>query len=434
MTATTNRTDSTGKKSDSLWRNQGFRRLFSASTVSFMGSEITFVALPLVAVIVLNASPAEVGALWMLRFVAFLTVGLPAGALLDRTRKRWVMVSADLGRAILLGSIPAAWALDMLTIEQLYVVALLTGVGNVFFDVAARSYLPAVVGREHLLSANSKIHSSEAASSLAGPSVSGYIVQFFAAPIAILIDAVSFLVSALFIGGIRNKEPEPARQEKPKLLSEIGEGIRFVWRHPLLRPIMTAGALTNLFLTFCIVCAPLVLVRELGLGGGAVGIFFTFGGLGVLLGAALATRICDWLGAGQSLWILGLVGIPFAFMVPLMDNGAWQWIASAAWTMIIFRVGHNNVVLVSFRQRATPDHLLSRMNATMRFVMNGMEAVAAALAGVLATLIGIREVMWIAAIGLAVAWLPILFSPLRNMTTLDSDYDGAPASERTEPE
>jgi MFS family permease len=431
MTATTN---SAGKKTDSLWRNQNFRRLFSAATVSYMGSEITFVALPLVAVIVLNASPAEVGALWMLGFVAFLTVGLPAGALLDRTRKRWVMVSSDLGRAILLGSIPVAWALDMLTIEQLYIVALLVGVGNVFFDVAARSYLPAVVGRDQLLSANSKLHSSEAASSLAGPSVSGYIVQFFAAPIAILIDAVSFLASALFLSTIRNKEPEPARSEKPKLFKEIGEGIRFVWRHPLLRPIMVAGALTNLFLTFCIVCAPLVLVRELGLGGGAVGIFFTFGGLGVLLGAASATRICDWLGAGQSLWILGLVGIPFAFLVPLIDTGAWQWIASAAWTMIIFRVGHNNVVLVSFRQRATPDHLLSRMNATMRFVMNGMEAIAAALAGGLVTLLGIREVMWIAAVGLSVAWLPVLFSPLRNMTTLDSDYQGASARERTESE
>jgi hypothetical protein len=429
MTAT-----ATGREApESLWRNQGFRRLFSAATVSYLGSEITFVALPLVAVIVLDASAAEVGALWMLRFVAFLTVGLPAGALLDRTRKRWVMVSADLGRAVLLGSIPVAWLLDVLTIEQLYVVALLTGVGNVFFDVAARSYLPAVVGRDQLLSANSKLHSSEAASSLAGPSLSGYIVQFFAAPIAILIDAVSFLWSAIFIGGIRKPEPEPERSDKPRLLSEIGEGVRFVWHHPLLRPIMIAGALTNLFLTFAIVAAPLLLVRELGLGGGAVGVFFTFGGLGVLLGAALATRICKWLGAGQSLWILGIVGIPFGFLVPMMDTGGWQWIASAAWTMIIFRVGHNNVVLVSFRQRATPDHLLSRMNATMRFVMNGMEAVAAALAGVLATVFGIREVMWMAAIGLAVAWLPIVFSPLRTMTTLDSDYQGAPVPERTEP-
>ncbi|OLF17275.1 MFS transporter [Actinophytocola xanthii] len=430
MTATADRTD---EAPGSLWRNQGFRRLFTAATASTMGSEITFVALPLVAVIVLEASPAEVGALWMLRFVAFLTVGLPAGALLDRTRKRWVMVTSDLGRALLLGSVPAAWALGVLTIEQLYVVSLLTGVGNVFFDVAARSYLPAVVGRDQLLPANSRLGSVEAVSSLAGPSVAGYVVQFFAAPIAILIDAVSFLWSALFISGVRQREPEPERREHPRLLTEIGEGTRFVWHHPLLRPIVVAGALTNLFLTFAIVAAPLVLVRELGLGGGAVGVFFTFGGLGVLLGVSTATWVCRRLGAGQSLWILGIVGIPFGFLVPMMDVGGWQWVASAAWTVIIFRVGHNNVVLVSFRQRVTPDRLLSRMNATMRFVMNGMEAVAALLAGVIATFLGVRTVMWIAAVGLAVAWLPVLFSPLRSMTSLDSDYPGAEAPERTEP-
>lgn len=417
------------ESSRELWRNQGFRRLFAAAAFSNVGSEITFVALPLVAVIVLDASAAQVGILWMMKFVAFLTVGLPAGALLDRTRKRWVMVSADLSRALLLGSIPLAWALDVLTMEQLYLVVLLTGVGNVFFDVAARSYLPLLVGRKDLLAANSQLSSVEATSTLAGPSVSGFIVQFLSAPIAILIDAVTFAWSALCLYGIRHREERPERPENSRLLPEIGEGLRFVWRHPLLRPIAVAGALTNLFLTFAIVAVPLVLVRELGLGGGAVGLFFTFGGLGVLLGVSTATWVCRRLGAGQSLWILGLVGIPFGFLVPMMDVGPWQWVASAAWSVIIFRVGHNNVVLVSFRQRITPDHLLSRMNATMRFVMNGMEAIAAALAGVLATFLGVRAVLWIAAVGLAVAWLPVVFSPLRSMTSFDSAYQGAPSPE-----
>ncbi|HEY0167662.1 MAG TPA: MFS transporter [Jatrophihabitans sp.] len=420
------------KAPDPLWRNQSFRRLFAAAAISDMGSQITFVALPLVAVIVINASPAEVGVLWMLRFVAFLTVGLPAGALLDRTKKRWVMVTSDLGRAVVLGSIPLAWAMDVLTIQQLYIVSLLSGVGNVFFDVAARSYLPAVVGRQYLLAANSRLGSANATSALAGPSVAGYIVQFFASPIAILIDAISFVWSALWLFRVRQPEPEPERRDQPSLFKEIGEGTKFVWRHPLLRPIVIAGALTNLFLTFAIVAVPLLLVRELGLGGAAVGLFFTFGGLGVLLGVSTATRVCKRLGSGQSLWKLGIIGIPFGFLVPMMNVGWWQWVASAAWTVIIFRVGHNNVVLVSFRQQVTPDRLLSRMNATMRFVMNGMEAVAAAMAGVLITFLGVRTVMWIAAIGLAVAWLPVLFSPLRSMTSFDSQYPGAPGSERTE--
>ncbi|MFI5494180.1 MFS transporter [Actinoplanes sp. NPDC051859] len=431
MTVTSTR-DEEQKASKKLWSNQGFRRLFAAATFSHMGSEITFVAMPLVAVIVLDASAAEVGALWMLKFVAFLTVGLPAGALLDRTRKRWVMVSADVGRAIALGSVPLTWAFGVLTIEQLYVVALLVGVGDVFFDVASRSYLPSLVGRDNLLPANSRLSSVEATSSLAGPSVAGYVVQFLSAPIALLIDAVSFAWSALFLSGVKHREPRPERPENSRLFPEIGEGIKFVWRHPLLRPIVTAGALTNLFLTFAIVGAPLLLVRELELGAGSVGIFFTFGGLGVLLGVSTATKVCDRLGAGQSLWILGLIGIPFGFLVPMMDVGPWQWIGSAAWAVIIFRVGHNNVVLVSFRQRVTPNHLLSRMNATMRFVMNGMEAIAAALAGVLITFLGVRTVMWIAAVGLAVAWLPIVFSPLRSMRTFDSTYEGAPAPEETQ--
>jgi len=417
---------------DSLWRIQGFRRVFAAATFSHLGSEISFVALPLVAVIVLDASPAEVGALWMLKFVAFLTVGLPAGALIDRTRKRWVMVAADVARALVFGSVPAAWALGVLTVEQLYLVALLSGVGDVLFDVAARSFLPSLVGRDRLLAANSRLSSVDATSTLVGPSVAGYVVQFLSAPLAVLIDALSFAWSAACLSGVRHREPRPEPTDT-RLIPEIGEGIRFVLRHPLLRPIIVAGALTNLFLTFAIVTVPLVLVRDLDLGGGAVGVFFTFGGLGVLLGVSTAERVCRRLGAGQSLWILGTIGIPFGFLVPLIGVGPWQWVASAAWAVIVFRVGHNNVVLVSFRQRVTPDHLLSRMNATVRFVMNGMEAVAAALAGLLATVLGVRPVLWIAALGLAVAWLPIVFSPLRSMTTFDDSYEGAPAPKESDP-
>jgi MFS family permease len=424
--------DTTEQAPTSLWRNQGFRRLFAAATASNMGSEITFVAMPLVSVIVLNATATEVGIVWMLGFLPFLLIGLPAGALLDRTRKRWVMVTSDAARAVLLASIPVAWALDVLTIEQMYAVVLFNGIGNVFFGVASRSYLPAVVGRDQLLDANSKLGSVEATAALAGPSVAGYIVQFFAAPVAILIDAFTFAWSAICISGVKQVEPKPELPDKRHLVKEIGEGLGFVWRHPMLRPIVIAGALTNLFLILTIVAVPLMLVRELGLGAGSVGLFFTFGGLGVLLGAATANRVCTWMGSGQSLWILGIVGIPFAFLVPMMDVGPWQWIGSAAWMFITYRVGHNNVVLVSFRQRVTPNRLLSRMNATMRFVMNGMEAIASLLAGVLATLLGVRTLMWVSAVGLAVAWLPVLFSPMRTMRDFTSVDDGEPAEERTE--
>jgi MFS family permease len=406
-----------------LFANQGFRRVFAAAAASTVGTQVSFLAVPLLAVTVLNASPGQVGALGVLKTAAFLLVGLPAGAWLDRVRRRGVMVVADLARALMLASIPVAWWWHVLTIEQLYVVVLLTGVATLFFDVAALSYLPFVVGRDRLTQANATLQSWDAAASVAGPSLAGYLVQLASAPVAILIDAGTYVWSALFLAGVRRRESEPERQAQRQLFSEIGEGLRFVFGHPLLRPIAMVGAITNLFIQIAIVMMPLMFKRVLGLSDGQLGLFFTFGGVGVLLGSFNAQRLADRFGPGSVLWVTGLAATPFGLVVPLIDRGPWLWVAICCWLVLAFRIGMNNVILVSFRQRATPDRLLNRMNATMRFLMTGVLAVGAALAGGLGQYAGIRTALWVAAIGLAFAWVPLFFSPIRGMRELPAPVD-----------
>jgi MFS family permease len=403
-----------------LFTNQGFRNVFVAASFSTVGTQVSFLAVPLLAVIVLNATPAQVGLLGVLKTSAFLLIGLPAGAWLDRVRRRGVMVAADLARAVLFGSIVVAWWLDALTIGQLYVVVLLTGIATLFFDIAAQSYLPTVVGRDRLTDANAKLQSWDAAATVAGPSFAGFLVQLVSAPIAVLVDAVTFLWSALFLAGIRHREPEPVRQVRRQLLSDIREGIGFVFGDPLLRPIAVVGALTNLFVQIAITTMPLMFKRVLHLSDGELGLFFTFGGIGIFLGSFTAKRAADRLGYGPVLWLVGLVGLPFGFLVPLIDRGAMQWVAMCSWLVLTYRIGMNNVILVSFRQRITPDSLLSRMNATMRFLMTGVLAVGAAVAGAIGQYASIRTALWVGAVGLSFVWLPLLFSPLRRMRELPS--------------
>lgn len=399
----------------SLLRNQAFRNVFAAAAVSTWGTQISFVAVPLVAVLALNATPNQVGLIGVLKTVAFLLVGLPAGAWLDRMRKRRVMVTADLARALLLASVPLAWWLGVLTLWQLYAVVLFAGLATVFFDVAALSYLPSVVGRGRLVDANSKLHSWDAAASVAGPSAAGFLVQLTAAPVAVAIDAASFLWSALFLGRIRKEEPVPERVAERRLLKDIREGVRFVFGHPLLRPIAVVGASTNLFIQIAIITMPLLFARVLHLSAGALGLFFTFGGVGIFLGSLTAKRLAERLGQGRALWIVGLAATPFGFLVPLVDRGPWQWIAMFSWLVLTYRIGMNNVILVSVRQKVTPDRLLSRMNATMRFLMTGVLTIGAAVAGFVGQYAGIRTALWVAAIGLALVWIPVVFSPLRTM-------------------
>ncbi|GGK22129.1 MFS transporter [Pilimelia terevasa] len=399
--------------------NPDFRRLFAAAVASKVGTHVGYIALPLVAIETLRASPGQVGLLGMLSTVAFLLIGLPAGAWVDRMRYQRVMVVTDVVRALLMSTVPVAAWLGVLRIEQLYAVVLLAGVATVFFDVAAQSCLPGVVGRDQLVAANSQLNSWDAALQVGGRGGGGFLVQALTAPLAVLTNALGYVVSAAFLVGLRSG-PRPDRAARRHLGTEVVEGVRFVAGHPILRPVASAGALTNLAVITVTTMVPVVFRDDLGLPVWSIGVFLSIGGVGVFLGALTARRVQDHLGAGRAPWLLGLVTAPLALLVPLVGRGGWLWLAGVCWLLVTYRVGVANVLLVSFRQRVTPDRLLGRMNATMRFVFTGALAVGAGLAGLVGEFASARAALWTGAAILAVAWLPIFLSPLRRMRDLPS--------------
>ena len=397
--------------------NRDFRLLFAAAAVSRLGTSVSYVAVPIVAVTALNATPGQVGLLGTLATVAFLLIGLPAGAWADRVRRRGVLIAADLVRAALFASVPAGYALGTLTITWLYAVVLLAGVGTVFFDVANQSYLPQVVGRPALLAANARLVSMDGINDIAGRGIAGYLLTLVAAPLAVLLDAVSYLASAVLIGRIRHREEPPARTGAT-LWREVREGAGFVLAHPILRAIVVSGALTNVAFALIMTMLPVVFVRDLGVGPGVLGLWLAVGGAGALAGSLLARRLADRFGAGRVVWLTGLTTAPFGFAIPLMDTGT-LWVAAGCWLVVVTKSGVDNVIKISFRQRVTPDRLLGRMNASFRFVLSGALAVGAALAGILGELAGARAALWVGAVGIALAWVPIAFSPLRTLRDLD---------------
>lgn len=402
----------------SPWRTADFRTLFAASTLSQLGTNVSYVAVPLIAVTALDAGPGQVGVLATLSTLAFLLIGLPAGAWVDRMRHRRVLIAADLARAVLYASVPLAWWTDTLTLGQLYAVVLLNGAATVFFDVTSQSTLPGLVGREALVPANAAMVALQAVSNVAGRGAGGALVQFLTAPVAVVCTAAAYLASALQLTAIRHKEEPKGRNQKASLKAQIAEGLRHVFGNPELRALALTAALTNLGMQIINTMLPVLFVRELDLPASALGLFWAAGGLGLLLGARCARPLAGRLGYGRSLGLAGAVLAPAALLVPLIDRGGWLWVAGAGWTLALFKTGTDNVLGVSLRQRMTSDDLLGRMNATFRFVLTGALALGAAVSGLLGELAGVRATLWVGGTLLAAAFLPVFLSPVRTRREL----------------
>ncbi|GGR96118.1 MFS transporter [Micromonospora fulviviridis] len=377
-----------------------------------------YLAVPVLAVSVLAATPGQVGLLATLGTAAFLLVGLPAGVWVDRSPRRTVMVAADLARAALYASIPLAWWADTLTLGQLYAVVLLTGVGTVFGDVAAQSFLPELVGRDRLVAANSLLMTTNATIQIGGRGFGGLLVQWLGAPLALALNAVTHLLSALALTRVRPTPTVGAGRDRPAagFGRQLAEGVRHVLGNPLLRPLAVSLAGINLTVNLMTTMLPVVFLRELGLGAGALGLFLGAGGVGALLGAVTARPLAARIGYGRALWLPGLLVAPAGALVALVDTGAWLWLAGLGWLALAWRTGIGNVIGVSLRQRVTPDALVGRMNATFRFLLTGAIAVGAALAGLLGQYAGPRTSLWVGAIGAALTWLPLYRSPVRTMS------------------
>jgi MFS family permease len=404
-----------------LWRHGDFMRLWTAQTISQFGTQVTLLALPIAAIVVVDASAFEVALLAALEWTPWLLFSLPVGAWVDRVRRRPVLVAADFGRALVLVSVPLAYAADVLTIWQLYAVGFATGVLTVFFDVAYQSYLPSLVERSQLQEGNSKLEISRSGAQLAGPGFAGVLVDLVTAPVAVLADAVSFVVSAVFLGAIRRQEEPVRRAEESRLRTEIVDGLRYVLTHPILRPSMAFVAVSNFFGSVMFSILLVYAVRELDLGPAAIGFVFGLGNVGFLVGAALSSRVSAWLGVGPTLVAAAaLVGWPL-LLIPLAPRDVALPVFVAAFGLASFAGVIYNVVGLSLMQAITPDRLLGRMNASRRFVVWGTIPLGSLTGGVLASVIGLRETLFVGAIGASVAFVPVLFSPIRSIDRIPEE-------------
>jgi MFS family permease len=398
-----------------LW-HRDFRLLWGGETVSELGSQVSLLAIPLLAVRSLNATTFQVGVLTAASTAAFLLVGLPAGAWVDRLRRRRVMIAADLGRMLALGSIPVAYALGGLTLIQLDVVTLAAGVLTVFFDVAYQSYLPSLVGLDHVVEGNAKLAGSAQVAQVAGPGLAGGLVQAVGGSYAVAVDAASFLISAVAVGAIRSEEPAPEvdLDTPPRLRQQIGEGLRFVFTQPLLRAIAATTATSNFFNAIMLAVVVVFLVRVVGIGPGTIGLLFALGSVGGVVAAFVTSRIARRIGGARAT-IAGIGCTAGTLLMPLASQGAGLVPFAVGFFLSAFGSVLYNINQVSFRQRLCPPRLLGRMNATMRFVVWGTLPLGALVGGAIGTAIGVRTTMWVAAVGgsLAVVWL--LASPMRGM-------------------
>jgi len=378
----------------SLWRNGAFVGVWSASAISFFGTFITRTALPLAAIYVLGAGPLELSALRSVEFVAWLGVGLVAGVWVDRLRRRPIMIAADLGRALLLGSIPIAYVAGSLTLAQLLIVAFLAAVLSPFFNSASTAYLPTVVEKDRLVQANGALSAASSVSEFTGFSASGFLVQFLSAPIAIGIDAITFVGSAILLLTIRRPEPpRPAVAEREPILHEIREGLAVVRGSAVLRAMALAHAANHVLWGVFSTTYYMFAIHELGLGPVALGLLAGLGGIGAFIGAAGAPRIVKRLGAGGSM-ILGLVGFTVgSALIPLAPSGAVAIATAMLVLQQVFGDGTGvlyDIVETSLTQSIVEGRVLGRVDATIGTFTTITALIGAILGGILAEVIGLR--------------------------------------------
>ncbi|MEY2571736.1 MAG: hypothetical protein QOE63_2086, partial [Acidimicrobiaceae bacterium] len=410
-----------------LRRHRDFNLLWAGQAVSKVGTEVSVLAIPLIAIQLLDATTFEVGALTAVEFLPFLLVGLPAGAWVDRMRRRRVLLVADIGRLVALATIPLVHSVATLTIAQLYVVAFATGVLTVFFDVAYQSYLPELVERDQLVEGNAKLAATESGAHIIGPGLGGSLIGWLGAASAVAADAGSYAVSLLSLLLIRTPGEEVAIPDggHPSLISDIREGLRFVWLEHRIRAVAFCTSMSNLFSAVQGAIILLLMTRMLGFSGTKIGVVFAFAGVGAVIGAVAAPWLARRFGVGKA--IIG--GIVVAGIGPLLVAAA-----TGAPAAVLIAVGMGlqggggvayNINQVSVRQALCPRRLQGRMNASVRFMVWGTLPLGGFLGGVLGTTIGIRTTLWVAAIGQALAFLWLLPSPIPSMIEMPEPVDDA---------
>lgn len=420
-------------------RSRDFRLLLLGQTTSQFGAQVSGVAIPLLAVVTLEASAFETGLVAASSTLAFALIGLPAGAWIDRYRRRPILVGSDLVRAMLLATIPIAALFDVLSIAQLVVVSLLSGFARVLFDVGYQSYLPTVIGRDRVLAGNSALETIRASGQVAGPGLGGWLVAVLGAATVVMLQAVTFVVSAACLLAIRARETavpaegapagerqaagrsdatptaagEPTRPGaapaagRTRLAAEIGEGLRFVGRSRVLRAVAITSAANNFAFAVASAVTFIFLVRTLGLSPTQIGLVLAAGSVTVMAGAALTPWLSRRFGSARIIWLALAVSGPIGLLGPLAQPG---------WLVLLFLVsaaaGELGQIVyaitnVSLRQRLVPDRLLGRVNATMRFLLMGLFPLGALLGGILGTYVGARWTLLVAGVLITLSPIPL---------------------------
>lgn len=412
----------------SLWRNRDFMVLWSGRTLSEVGDAVSLLAIPLLAVTVLDATAVEVGILSATRMVAYLFLSLPAGVWVDRMRKRRVMVVCHLVRAGLVATVAVgAWA-GWVTMAHLWIVALLSSVCTVLYETAHQSFLPAVVPGGQLLEANGKLATTYAVSRIAGYSVGGALASALGVARTVGVDALAYLVNAASLLFIRRAEDPPAAAGPRDFRRELAAGLSFVFRHPIMPRLVAASASLNLFSQMIFALAVLYLVRDLRLDEHTVGVVLALTTLGGIGGGLLSARLARLVGSARIIWIAPL-GLGWTVLLVPAARPGWGPVAytvGMAGLGALFAI--YNAAAISYRQGVCPPELLGRMTASIRWVIFGVMPVGALAGGLLGSWLGVRPTLWIAAVGVWASGLWLYFSPLRRRRDVpDAASDAAPS-------
>lgn len=406
----------------SLLRSRSFLAFWTGQGVSQLGVQLGQLALPVLAVSLLGAAEMELGVLNAAAMAAFLIVGLPAGAWVDRWLKRRTMIRADLARMVAMACVPVLWWAGVLQMWHLYVVAAVVGVATVFFDVAYQSYIPLLVHRSQIADANGKLEATAQVARMGGPALGGFLLALVSAPVLFAAESAGYFVSALCLTRVHDAEMLPERREDGRLWVEIREGGAFVARHPLIRRIVASTAIGNLFSSLAYVLLPLVILRELNLGAAGFGVMLSIGSVGGLVGAVAAPRLGARIGEGPLLPIGLMVGGAGGVLLPLALAAGPGPLAPVLLSVGEFSMSFGvivyNVMQVSMRQRICPPRLLGRMNASIRCVVWGVMPIGSLLGGWLGERIGLVPTLWIGIVGGLLAILPVALGPFFRLRTL----------------
>ena len=394
-----------------LLRHHDFRALLAGAALSSVGSRFLGFALPLFALSRAHADVGQVALITALSTAAFLVVGLPAGAIVDRVRRRRLLIVADAGRAALVASLLVGWGDAQLPV--LYVVAAATGVLTVFFDVAHQSYLPQLITRDQLVEGNTRLTTVATIATVAGPTAAGALLGATGVSGTALVIALAFLGSAAFLLPIGAPDARPVAVPGRGIVREVRDGLGLVLRHPVLRLIALSGSLYNLFFLVIQSTVLVYLVSVLGLTPAAAGLYFTAGGAGGVLGAVLSGRIAARIGRHRLLWLGLVTTTPFMVLTPLATGTGGLWAAAAGFLVVSAGASAFNIAQVSVRQEVCPDELLGRMTATMRFLLWSSLPLGSLLGGAVGSAGGVRTALWVGAIGMVLACAPACLPALR---------------------